>query len=85
MLELAGSMSLVDVRRDHRVPVPEGEWATLGGYTFARLGRLPRIADRVPYPGGELEVVAMDGRRVAAVRVIRGIHGSEHGRGSESR
>jgi CBS domain containing-hemolysin-like protein len=72
VLELAGAMSLVDVRRDHRVPVPEGEWTTLGGYTFARLGRLPKIGDRVPFPGGELEVVAMDGRRVAAVRVIRG-------------
>lgn len=71
VLELAGSLSLVDVRRDHRVPIPEGEWTTLGGYTFARLGRLPRMGDRVPYPDGELEVVAMDGRRVAAVRVIR--------------
>ena len=71
VLELAGSMSLVDVRREHRVPVPEGEWSTLGGYTFARLGRLPKMSDRVPFPGGELEVVAMDGRRVAAVRVIR--------------
>ena len=72
VLELAGSLSLLDVRRDHQVPVPDGEWSTLGGYTFARLGRLPRMADRVPFPGGELEVVAMDGRRVAAVRVIRG-------------
>ncbi|HWE43638.1 MAG TPA: transporter associated domain-containing protein, partial [Gemmatimonadaceae bacterium] len=84
VLELAGSMSLVDVRRDHRVPVPDGEWTTLGGYTFARLGRLPKIADRVPYPGGELEVVAMDGRRVAAVRVIRNV-GSGNGRTSEQR
>jgi CBS domain containing-hemolysin-like protein len=71
VLELAGSLSLMDVRRDHRLPIPDGEWTTLGGYTFARLGRLPRMADRVPFPGGELEVVAMDGRRVAAVRVIR--------------
>jgi CBS domain containing-hemolysin-like protein len=84
VLELAGTMSLVDVRRDHRIPVPEGEWSTLGGYTFARLGRLPKITDRVPYPGGELEVVAMDGRRVAAVRVIRS-YGNGSGRGSEKR
>ena len=82
VLELAGSMSLVDVRRDHRVPVPEGEWTTLGGYTFARLGRLPKITDRVPYPGGELEVVAMDGRRVAAVRVIRNNNGTGNGIGN---
>jgi CBS domain containing-hemolysin-like protein len=71
VLELAGSLSLIDVRSDHHLPIPEGEWTTLGGYVFARLGRVPRIGDRVPFPGGELEVVAMDGRRVAAVRVHR--------------
>jgi len=31
----------------------------------------------VPYPGGELEVVAMDGRRVAAVRVHRTARAAE--------
>lgn len=72
VLELAGSLSLVDVRSNHRLPIPDGEWTTLGGYVFARLGRVPKMGDRSPYPGGELEVVAMDGRRVAAVRVIRG-------------
>ncbi|MBU6366104.1 MAG: hemolysin family protein [Gemmatimonadetes bacterium] len=71
VLELAGSLSLVDVRSDHHVPIPEGDWSTLGGYVFASLGRLPKVGDRVNYPGGELEVVAMDGRRVAALRVHR--------------
>jgi magnesium and cobalt transporter len=71
VLELAGSLSLIDVRSDHHVPIPEGDWSTLGGYVFSKLGRLPKIGDRVTFPGGELEVVAMDGRRVAAVRVIR--------------
>jgi CBS domain containing-hemolysin-like protein len=71
VLELAGQLSLIDVRSDHRVAIPEGDWATLGGYVFSRLGRLPRVGDRVTYPGGDLEVVAMDGRRVAAVRVHR--------------
>ena len=71
VLELAGTMSLIDVRSDHGIPIPEGSWSTLGGYVFSRLGRLPRVGDRVKFPGGELEVVAMDGRRVAAVRVHR--------------
>ena len=71
VLELAGSLSLIDVRSDHRVAIPDGEWTTLGGYAFSRLGRLPKIGDRVPFPGGELEVVAMNGRRVAALRVHR--------------
>jgi CBS domain containing-hemolysin-like protein len=71
VLELSGSLSLIDVRSDHKVPIPEGDWTTLGGYAFASLGRLPRIGDRVVFPGGELEVMAMDGRRVAALRVTR--------------
>lgn len=71
VLELAGSLSLVDARSDYRLGVPEGDWTTLGGYVFSTVGRLPRVGDRAPYPGGELEVVAMDGRRVAAVRVHR--------------
>jgi CBS domain containing-hemolysin-like protein len=71
VLELAGSMSLVDVRSDHGIPIPEGSWSTLGGFVFARLGRLPKIGDKVSLPVGEFEVVAMDGRRVAAVRFRR--------------
>jgi CBS domain containing-hemolysin-like protein len=70
VLELAGSMSLVDVRSDYELEIPDGEWNTLGGYVFGELGRLARMGDRVRFPGGEFEVVAMDGRRVAAVRVI---------------
>src|SRR5688500_18608894 len=71
MLELDGTMSLIDVRSDHRVQIPDGDWTTLGGYAFAQLGRLPRMGDRVPVPGGELEVIAMDGRRIAALRIHR--------------
>ncbi len=72
VLELAGNLSLIDVRSDHRVMIPDGDWTTLGGYVFARLGRIPRVGDHVVFPGGDLEVIAMDGRRVAGVRVNRG-------------
>jgi CBS domain containing-hemolysin-like protein len=71
VLELAGTLSLIDARSDYDLDVPEGDWSTLGGYVFARLGRLPRVGDRVRIPGAGLEVVAMDGRRVAALRVLR--------------
>jgi CBS domain containing-hemolysin-like protein len=71
VLEVVGSLSLVDARSDYDIAIPDGSWSTVGGYVFSRLGRLPRVGDRVSYPGGEMEVVAMDGRRVAAVRVIR--------------
>src|SRR5688572_18675582 len=69
VLELSGSLSLINVRSNYRLPIAEGDWTTLGGYAFSRLGRVPKIGDRVPFPGGELEVVAMDGRRVAGLRI----------------
>jgi CBS domain containing-hemolysin-like protein len=71
VLELAGNMSLIDVRSDYHVEIPAGMWSTLGGYVFSTLGHLPKVGDRVRFPGGELEVIAVDGKRVAAVRVLR--------------
>ena len=71
VLELDGMMSLLDVRSDHHLAIPEGDWNTVGGFVFAQLGRLPRMGDRVTVPGGQLEVVAMNGRRAAALRVHR--------------
>ncbi|MDQ3950684.1 MAG: hemolysin family protein, partial [Gemmatimonadota bacterium] len=76
VLELEGALSLVDARSDYQLMIPDGDWSTLGGYAFAKIGRIPRLGDRAPFPGGELEVVAMDGRRVAAVRVHRRASGN---------
>jgi putative hemolysin len=70
VLEVAGSMSVVDAREEYRLPIPDGEWSTVGGFVFSELGRLAKMGDRVAYPGGHLEVVAMEGRRVAAVRAL---------------
>jgi CBS domain containing-hemolysin-like protein len=72
VLELAGTMSLVDARSDYELAIPDGEYATIGGFVFSELGRLAKIGDRVRVPGAELEVMAMEGRRIAAVRVLRG-------------
>jgi CBS domain containing-hemolysin-like protein len=71
VLELSGTLSLVDARSDYKLSIPDGDWSTLGGFVFGRLGHVPLVGERVPIPEGELEVVAMDGRRVAAVRVHR--------------
>jgi CBS domain containing-hemolysin-like protein len=74
VLELAGNLSLIDVRSEHHLDIPDGEWTTIGGYAFAKLGRLPKLGDRVPFPDGQLEVIAIEGRRVAALRVLRAAH-----------
>jgi putative hemolysin len=70
ILELDGTMSLADARAEFGLDIPKGDWNTIGGFVFGELGRLARMGDRVSMVTGELEVVAMDGRRVAAVRVV---------------
>lgn len=49
----------------------EAESTTLGGYVAERLNRIPSVGDRVGYGDYELQVVAMDGMRVARVRFER--------------
>ncbi|MHA7262626.1 hemolysin family protein [Arthrobacter sp. TMN-37] len=43
-------------------------YETVGGFMMAELGRIAAVGDRVPVPGGTLEVERMDGRRIDRVR-----------------
>jgi putative hemolysin len=55
-------------------PVPDSEtgaYHTLGGFVMARLGRVPKTADRFDWGGHQFEVVDMDGRRIDKVLVKR--------------
>jgi CBS domain containing-hemolysin-like protein len=44
---------------------------TIGGLVQARLGRLARVADMVPFGGRTLEVVRVKGRRILRVAVSK--------------
>ncbi len=65
-----------------RLELPElpdeevGAYHTLGGFVMARLGRIPKTADRVEWGGFRFEVVDMDGRRVDKILVCRVAEGS---------
>jgi CBS domain containing-hemolysin-like protein len=50
--------------------LPEGEYETLGGFVMDRLGRIPKMGDRVETDGWVLRVRRMDGRRVDEVELI---------------
>ncbi len=42
---------------------------TLGGLAMARLGRIPKVQDRVPVEGAVLTILRMEGPRILQVRV----------------
>ncbi|HOX25054.1 MAG TPA: hemolysin family protein [Candidatus Krumholzibacteria bacterium] len=50
---------------------PSRDYVTVAGFVMARLGRIPAVDDRVPVGEAALTVVAMQGRRVASLRVER--------------
>ena len=69
VVELDGKENLDEVAEITGLELPEGPYATLGGWVMAELGRLPQTHDRVTHEGYLLDVVEIDGRRVARVRV----------------
>jgi putative hemolysin len=68
-VEVDGMLNLDEIEEIAGVQLPEGPYATLGGYVMAELGRMPVAGDVVEHHGARLTVVRIDGRRVARVRV----------------
>ncbi|NBP78681.1 MAG: hypothetical protein EBU62_14475 [Proteobacteria bacterium] len=55
-----------------RLPAGDHEIAdTIGGLIMARLERMPAVLDRVEIGGLLHEVVALDGRRIDRVRILK--------------
>ena len=66
-----GLLNLDDFADDTHVELPEGPYETVAGFVIARLGRVPLLGDTVVEDGHSFEVVELDGRRIARVRVTR--------------
>jgi CBS domain containing-hemolysin-like protein len=69
--QLSGATPIRDVNTAFGLELDERDYATIGGYLFGVLGRLPAVGDQVAVKGAVFEIVEMDGRRVGAVRVVR--------------
>lgn len=64
-----GACGVDDLQADLGVPVPDGEYVTLGGFLLDVLGRIPKEGDVVEFEGWTFRVTEMDRRRVAKVLV----------------
>lgn len=68
---------IVDARMDRRqfeeltgISLPEGEFATVGGFVFDRLGRLPTPGDKVVTPQALFIVEEIQKRRLSRLRIL---------------
>lgn len=68
--EVDGLALVVDINERFALGIDEGTYSTIGGYILGRLGRRPKIGDTVEIGGRTLRVEALDGLRVARVRII---------------
>ena len=66
-----GLLNLEDFEDETGIELPEGPYETVAGFLIAGLGRVPLLGDQVVVGDHALEVVELDGRRVARVRVTR--------------
>ncbi len=66
-----GAVDVDEVRDQLAIPIPDGEYVTLGGFLFDRFGRIPEEGDAVDWHDWNLMVTKMDKRRIAKVIVRR--------------
>jgi putative hemolysin len=68
--DLDGSLSLRELADDYSLELPRGEgYETLAGFVLDRLGAVPRGNETFVFENRRYTVLAMEGRRVARVRI----------------
>ena len=64
-----GACGVDEIRSDLGMPVPDGDYVTIGGFVLDRMGRIPDEGDEIDFEGWSVRVQEMDRRRVAKVVV----------------
>lgn len=71
-LLLSGRLSLYETQDALQWDeAPEGDYSTLAGLLVDRLGRIPKVGDRVEWEGWRFRVAAMDGNRIMEIHAER--------------
>ena len=67
---VAGSLHHDELHDACGFDIPDGEYETLAGFVLDQLGQIPAPGARFMFDGWKVEVVAMERRRVASVRLV---------------
>jgi CBS domain containing-hemolysin-like protein len=69
---LPGNMEIAEANKRYGLGIETDQFQTVGGFVFGTLGRLPKEGDVVPVNDARLEVLKMDKRRVATLKITAG-------------
>ncbi len=67
-----GGMSIDEANDELDLDIPEGEYETVAGFVVEQLQRIPGPGERVRFNDLRLQVMEMDGKKIARVRITRG-------------
>lgn len=68
-VEVDGLLNIEDFLDETGIELPDGPYETVAGFVMSVLGHVPERGESVAAPGSVLEVVEVDGRRAARIRV----------------
>ena len=69
LLSVSAGMDIEDFREETHIPVPKGEYHTIGGYVLNTLGHLPHKGEELERVGARFTVVGVEGRRITELTV----------------
>ena len=70
VVEISGRARVDEVNKALGCAIPEnGEYDTVAGYVFTKLGKIPKVGDTMQLGGIEFEILAADDRRIARLRM----------------
>ena len=69
LLSVSAGMDIEDFREETGLPVPKGEYHTIGGYVLNTLGHLPHKGEELERVGARFTVVGVEGRRITELTV----------------
>lgn len=67
-----GATEITEINERYGLSLDDSDYTTIGGYLFGKLGRLPKVGDRVEADGRVFEIAEMEGKRVKSVAVKGG-------------
>jgi CBS domain containing-hemolysin-like protein len=70
-LLVSGLALISDVEDATGAELSSEDYDTVGGFIMHRLGRIPRVGDKIETEGYQFRVMAMDGRRVDRILVVK--------------
>jgi len=67
--EVDALISLEDLLDQTGIALPQGPYETVGGFVMNALGRIPELHDLVKFPGGQIEVLTLEGKRAGQLLI----------------